>query len=122
MCYREDPCQRERSVEPAQANAAPTARSLHTPTSLHFAVNPLVSRISDRNGGEMLHQLFCFELSKTLASPKLSLVTALRAGKCIVPAFSGGVIRGAEKEKSDRRFDGETLLCRKVYLTLTGEG
>lgn len=40
--------------------------------------------------GEMLHQLFCFKLSKTLASPELSLVTALQAAKCIVPAFSGG--------------------------------
>lgn len=33
------------------------------PAPLHFAANPLVSRISDGNG-EMLHQLFCFKLSK----------------------------------------------------------
>lgn len=70
----------------------------------------------------MLHQLFCFKLSKTLALPGLSLVTALRAEKCIVPAFSGGVIGGAEKEKSDRRFSGELLLRGKVYLTVTGDG
>lgn len=73
-------------------------------------------------GGEMLHQLFSFKLSKTLASAGLSLVTALGVGKCIVPAFSGGVSRGAEKEKSDRRFNGELLLCGKVYLTVTGDG
>lgn len=69
VCYREDPCQHECSVEPTQAKSAPTARSIQAPTSLHFTGNPLVSRISDRNGGEMLHQLFCFKLSKTLASP-----------------------------------------------------
>lgn len=39
-----------------------------------------------------------------------------------MPAFSRGVIRGAEKEKSDRRFNGEILPCRKVYLTLSGDG
>lgn len=39
-----------------------------------------------------------------------------------MPAFSGGVIRGAEKEKSDRRSDGELLLCGKVHLPVSGDG
>lgn len=54
-----------------------------------------------------------FQTLKTLASPKLSLVTALCAGKRIVPAFSG-VSFEVLKGKSDRRFSGEMLLlCRK---------
>lgn len=54
-----------------------------------------------------------FQTLKTLASPKLSLVTALCAGKRIVPAFSG-VSFEVLKGKSDRRFNGEMLLlCRK---------
>lgn len=41
--------QRRSLSEPAQASSAPTARPVQAPTSLHFTVNPLVSRISDRN-------------------------------------------------------------------------
>lgn len=70
---------------PAQRGGRPSAGG--APTSPAFAVNPLLSRISHGNGGEMLHQLFCSELSKTLASPGLSLVTASRAGEVYCASF-----------------------------------
>lgn len=42
-------------------------------------------------------------------------------GKRIVPAFSG-VSFEVLKGKSDRRFNGETLLYEKVYLTVISDG
>lgn len=69
----------------------------------------------------MLHQLFCFKLSKTLASRQVVFGDSVVCGKRIVPAFSG-VSFEVLKGKSDRRFNGEILLCGKVYLTVISDG
>lgn len=96
---------------PPQLTQPPHSSRRTAPTSLHFTVNPLVSRISDGNGGNAAPAIL-FQTLKTLASSELSLVTARCAGKRIVPAFSG-VSFEVLKGKSDRRFDGEILLRGK---------
>lgn len=70
----------------------------------------------------MLHQLFSFKLSKTLASPELSLLTASCAGKYIVLAFSEVSL---EALKGKNQIDASTekyFSVGKVYLTVSGDG
>lgn len=81
---------------PPKLTQPPRLRSSTHLTSLHC--KSCCQGFQTEMGGKCCTSYFVSNSQKHSLLP-LSLVTASRAGKCIVPAFSGGVIRGAEKEK-----------------------
>lgn len=79
-------------------------------TSLHFTVNPLVSRISD-GMGKCCTSYFVSN-SQNIGFSWVVFGDSVVCGERIVPAFSG-VSFGLLKGKSDRHFNGGRLLHRE---------